>query len=160
MNCKEHILSNHYQAGYIGVGLSKNNKRTFHLVHRLVAKAFIPNPCGYNVVNHKDENSHNNRADNLEWCTQKYNVNYGTGNIRRTISNRITKGKQIDQYDFNGNLIDTLSSAHDKEPMFSATKIIACCKGKQKYHKGFIWVYHNDKPNLKVRAFCLWSKHK
>ncbi len=46
------------------------------LVHRLVAKAFIPNPNNYPCVNHKDENKSNNHADNLEWCTYKYNVQY------------------------------------------------------------------------------------
>lgn len=46
-------------------------------MHRLVAMAFIINPNNYDVVNHKDENPSNNKVDNLEWCTQKYNMNYG-----------------------------------------------------------------------------------
>ena len=56
----------------------KNVKYTYKTIaiHRLVAKAFIPNPNNYNQVNHKDENKHNNSVDNLEWCTHSYNVRY------------------------------------------------------------------------------------
>lgn len=43
-------------------------------VHRIVAKTFIDNPNKYPEVNHKDGNKQNNRLDNLEWCTSKYNT--------------------------------------------------------------------------------------
>ena len=56
--------------------------KTF-LLHRLVAKVFVSNPDNLPEVNHKDENKHNNRVENLEWCTRQYNANYGTGKVRR-----------------------------------------------------------------------------
>lgn len=51
-------------------------------IHRLVAKYFLenPNPAEFIQVNHKDENPLNNDVSNLEWCTPKYNANYGNRN--------------------------------------------------------------------------------
>ena len=62
---------------YRKVILCDNEKREAKLVHRLVAEAFIPNTNNLPYVNHKDENPSNNMVVNLEWCTQKYNMNYG-----------------------------------------------------------------------------------
>lgn len=56
-----------------GKGTVKNEK-----IHRLVAQAFIPNLDNLPEVNHIDENKYNNCVDNLEWCSVKYNRNYGT----------------------------------------------------------------------------------
>lgn len=64
------------------VRLYKNNKYKNFQVHRLVAIHFIPNPNKLPQVNHKDENTSNNLWTNLEWCTSKYNCNYGTRNRR------------------------------------------------------------------------------
>lgn len=44
-------------------------------IHRAVATLFIPNPENKNEVDHIDTNRHNNRADNLQWCTRKENLN-------------------------------------------------------------------------------------
>lgn len=64
--------------GYACVSLSKDGKSLSRTVHRLVAKAFIPNPENKPTVNHKDENKLNNCVDNLEWMTVSENNNYGT----------------------------------------------------------------------------------
>ena len=68
--------------GYCQVGLHYNNNHKKCLIHRLVAQAFIPNPNNYPIVNHKDEIKNNNCVENLEWCTQLYNNQYGTGKDR------------------------------------------------------------------------------
>lgn len=73
---------------YLMVGIYKNKIRNWYYVHRLVAQAFIPNYYNLPEVNHKDEIKQNNRADNLEWCTRKYNINYGTGIQRRASTQR------------------------------------------------------------------------
>ena len=52
-------------------------RKTFY-VHRLVAQAFIPNPDGLETVNHKNEDHHDNRVENLEWMTREDNNKYGT----------------------------------------------------------------------------------
>lgn len=46
-------------------------------VHRLVAQAFIPNPEGLPIINHKNGNPQDNRINNLEWCTHSHNVLHG-----------------------------------------------------------------------------------
>ena len=63
---------------YLLVCLSKEGIHYAKLVHRLVAEAFLDNPMQLPEVNHKDENKHNNAAENLEWCDNIYNNNYGT----------------------------------------------------------------------------------
>lgn len=72
------LLKQSIICGYSCVGLYKNKKQKMFKVHRLVAEAFIANPDNLPEVNHKDENKLNNCVDNLEWCTKKYNSNYGT----------------------------------------------------------------------------------
>ena len=86
---KERILSTTKRRNYLAVTLSKQGKRKMYSLHRLVAETFIPNPNNYPCVNHLDENKQNNSVDNLEWCTYKYNCNYGTRNER--ISKALTK---------------------------------------------------------------------
>lgn len=68
--------------GYFQVELWKNKKGKKFLVHKLVAENFIPNKNNFSFINHKDENKENNCTNNLEWCTAKYNCNYGTRNSR------------------------------------------------------------------------------
>ena len=75
---QEHIVGYKGSNGYMYVVLHKNNIPHTVAIHSLVAKAFIPNPNGYDCINHKDESHDNNRVDNLEWCTKEYNNSYGT----------------------------------------------------------------------------------
>ena len=70
--------------GYLIACLWKNNKQKKFVIHRLVANVFIDNPNNYKEVNHLDEDKTNNRVDNLEWCSHKYNMNYGK--VREKIS--------------------------------------------------------------------------
>lgn len=66
---------------YATVTYMDGSKQRHAYVHRLVAAAFVPNPNGYPQVNHKDGDTRNNRAENLEWVTPGMNVRhaYETG---------------------------------------------------------------------------------
>ena len=91
--------------GYYNVNLYKNGKGKHHLVHRLVANAFIPNPNILPEVNHKDETKTNNCIDNLEWCSSQYNGAYGI---------RPNKYKtRVKQLDLNRCLIHVFDSVAD-----------------------------------------------
>lgn len=58
---------------------------------------FIPNPNNLPFVNHIDENKLNNSINNLEWCTQVYNTNYGEG-IKRRVQSRLLSGEGRHSY--------------------------------------------------------------
>lgn len=112
---KYHIVAQaNCSNGYKQVTLSKNGKTRMHRVHRLVAEAFIRNPQGLPEVNHLDETRTNNRADNLEWCTHKYNNNYGTKPMRgeRNPMSKLTEGdvKAIRQRRANGDLLKAIAA--------------------------------------------------
>lgn len=68
------------RTGYYQVRLSNAGESHVVSTHRQVALAWVnnPKPYEYTVVNHRDEDKNNNEASNLEWCTTKYNLNYGT----------------------------------------------------------------------------------
>lgn len=73
----ERIMSKRENSdGYYMAKLTVDKVTKNIAIHRLVAKAFIPNPDNLPEVNHKDCNRKNNHVDNLEWCSHKYNVHY------------------------------------------------------------------------------------
>lgn len=88
---KGRILKPQTGSGYQTVYFRVGNKQKWFYVHRLVAEAFIPNPDNLPQVNHINENRMDNRVENLEWCSQRYNINYGTA-IERQIKTKIALG--------------------------------------------------------------------
>lgn len=124
--------------GYVAVNLSRKTYK----VHRLVARAFLPNPNNYPCVNHKDENKTNNYVENLEWCTHKYNNNYGTRNFRISQNS----GKPIHQYTLEGTFIRSWKSIQEAATFYKVdrTCICACCAGRQRTSCGYVWRYADD----------------
>ena len=97
--------------GYVIVTLKKDGKNSRHRIHRLVAKAFIPNPENLPQINHKDENKENNYADNLEWCTNEYNSKYGTRLVRISDSSRGRPAHNRIKVEIFGVVYESLASA-------------------------------------------------
>ena len=118
-------------------------KRKNYLVHRLVAESFLPNPNNYPMVNHKDENKTNNNVTNLEWCTQQYNVNYGTG-IERSARKR---SRKVVQMTLDGKVVKHWASTQEcGRNGFDSGSVSNCCNNKYSIHKkniykGYIWKY-------------------
>jgi hypothetical protein len=76
-NRKERILKQTTnEDGYKIVYLSKDSKDFSYGVHRLMAKAFLLNPEGKPMVNHKNAVRSDNFIDNLEWCTNAENIQH------------------------------------------------------------------------------------
>lgn len=128
--------------GYERVTLTdRNHKHKKAFVHRLVATAFVPNPNGYVIINHKDENKLNNNADNLEWCTIQYNSTYGSARTKQGISH----GKMVQQLSTDPTPIPIAIyysvSIAARINHLHTTAISKCCMGKLKSTGGYRWRY-------------------
>lgn len=124
---------------YLGVCLCNGvGKPKYIYAHRLVALHFVDGYRDGLTVNHLNENKWDNRAKNLEWCTQRENDLYGTGRERSNKSHK----KPIEQLDMNGNAIRCFGGANEtREVGFRPSLVTACCKGKAQTHGGYKWRY-------------------
>lgn len=150
---KNYLFVNLYKEGGSKQGIN---------VHRLVATAFVPNPNNYPQVNHINEIKTDNRAENLEWCTIKYNSNYGNAkqnmiksrkanpNYRQSLEqgqqtrNRLgVQGaeKPVLQFTLDGEFIREWKSMTEAERQTGLSRhgIAKCCSGEFKQSKGYIW---------------------
>ncbi len=62
--------------GYYRIQLSKDGEKKNHMVHRLVAEAFVPNTDSKPFVNHKNSCRYDNNFENLEWVTPQENLQH------------------------------------------------------------------------------------
>lgn len=147
---------------YLFVTLSDghNHSRKFR-THRLVAKAFVPNPKSLNQVNHLDENSLNNKANNLDWVSAKQNINYGhhkekqlktwyskPENAIKSRKNGQKVSKPVIQLTLSGQFVKRWSSAKEagRQLKISNSVIGDCCCHRRWCHTagGYRWKFAND----------------
>lgn len=144
--------------GYCNVSLyEKGRKSERKSIHRLVATAFIPNPNNLPFINHKDENPSNNNVENLEWCTAKYNNNYGTA-IQRRVEKNI---KGVSVFDIKGNHIGDFRSIKDAAiyTKVDNSGIAKCCKKKISCAGGYLFRYLGDVPTEEDAINAIYINH-
>ena len=145
--------------GYFVVMLfDKNHKGKQFFIHRLVAMAFLENKDNLPFINHKDENPSNNCVDNLEWCTPKYNVNYG--NCRKKISDAQNK-KPVNVYRMNGSFVCRYESVNraSQETNVPLRNVSACLAKKVGYAKGYVFRYVDDNEGNKIENVVTTDRH-
>ncbi len=99
------------------------------------------------MVNHKDENPKNNSVDNLEWCTNKYNLYYsfyrrhGRYPNPRKGNGGTRERKIVGESVVTGEIIKFPSISSCTRSGFSRACVKDCLSGRQKTHKGYVWKY-------------------
>lgn len=141
--------------GYQIYSLTKQGKTKKHTTHRLIAKAFIPNPLNKPEVNHIDGNKKNNNIKNLEWATSSENRihAYKNGLNKKYYGkkhwnynkrgDKHPQSRKVAQYNLNGNLIriwDSFGEVYRKTKI-SSGNIYMVCNKKRKTAGGYIWKY-------------------
>lgn len=133
-NHKGKITEGHlHSSGYLWVSISPKQ----YVLHRLVAKIFIPNLENKNQVNHKDGNKQNAKLENLEWVTGKENSQHAHDTGLNTNTKKIVQYNllMVKIKEFNSQL------GASKELNISSHSINRCCLNKQKTTGGFIFKY-------------------
>lgn len=134
------LMHQHDFKGYRRVEFRIKGERVKFRVHRLVAQAFIPNPENKPFVNHIDEDKSNNHVNNLEWVTEKENVNHGTALKRRSEKRK----KPIIGID-KGGVEHSFSSAREAAKITGASykNISAVLHNKRNRAGGYKWKFAN-----------------
>jgi len=156
------IRNQNVSNGYKTVSLkNKHNKQTPFQVHRLIALTFIVNDQNKPNVNHKNGIKTDNRAENLEWNTQKENIQHAliTGLIK-------THARKIIKLDLQGNVIARYKSLKDavktlvldgnvinlgdEDENYNKYRhgINKTCKGINPTAHGFKWKYVEEKDTV------------
>lgn len=121
--------------GYSYANLSQKGKAKSERAHRLVAEAFIGNPENLPCINHIDENKTNNKVENLEWCSYRYNNTYN--------DKQLCRATPVLQFTTNGEFVRKHRSQAEAEKAMGRGRlnISACCRGKIKSCAGYVWKY-------------------
>ena len=81
--------------GYLRVSIWENGIRNRKLIHRLVAEAFIPNPENKSQIDHINNDTSDNRVENLRWVTAKENVQHSIEQYRFVTDKKVNAYKNV-----------------------------------------------------------------
>lgn len=138
-NSKGHKLSPYIGTdGYAHIIRRENNKKYRYRVHTIIANIFVPNPNGYEYVNHIDSNKLNNNPNNIEWCTNSQNVYHGWHSGNRTHKNKT----KVSVY-LNNEFINTYSFIRElsKDLKIDRHKVARILKGELKNCYKYKFIY-------------------
>jgi len=116
------ILKKDNRKGYFSVRLSNGNVSKVFSIHRLVATAFLGNSSNLPQVNHKDGNKVNNHVDNLEWCTQEYNLQH------QQVNDLVLRGEKNGMSKLTESQVVNIIKLNDgKHSRKEVSKMFNCC---------------------------------
>lgn len=147
--------------GYVHVRLiNPQGTYTLRKVHRLVAEAFLPNPEGKPIIDHKDGNKTNNTLENLRWVTYSentiaYNKKRAESDPEKKQNQTYQTSRKIAQYTLDGKLVTTFNKRSEitKTLGIDWYGIYCTCYGKLRSNGGFMWRFFEGEPEKSIEPY-------
>ena len=152
-----------HKSGYMLVGLRRDGVSKTVKVHRLLAKAFIPNPENKPHVDHINGVRDDNRLENLRWCTNQENQSFELARLnnskaltgRKQSPEAVAKrakilqksiGKKVNQYTLDGEFVASYNSFNEARRLTGVwdASVRSCCMGRFKHAGGYIWRFATE----------------